>query len=152
MMLSIYTCIYIVCVNAWLATLNSYSLYDEFSTVSPIVICECRSGIGQYRPLNIGKFQYRCITYHYIKAWFILAILSAIFLLLPNVIEWMTCKMRELFLSEKRLHTFVCKFTHLHPLETPNRRQKCVCEPCRLKKWSQVIGLNVNYNTWPQWT
>jgi hypothetical protein len=51
-MLSIYTCM--VCVNAWLATLNSYSLYDEFSTVSPIVICECRSGIDQYRPLNIG--------------------------------------------------------------------------------------------------
>ena len=51
----------------------------------------------------------------------------AIFLLLANAIEWMTCKDLELITSEKWLYTFMCEFTHLHP--TQNRRQNCLYEP-----------------------
>jgi hypothetical protein len=28
-------------------------------------------------------------------------------------------------ISEKRLYTIMCEFTHLHPSETQNRRQNC---------------------------
>jgi hypothetical protein len=68
----------------------------------------------------IGAYKHKGL-----KAWFTLAILSAIFILQENVVERMTCKRRhlELFISEKRLYTFVCEFTHLHPSETQNRRQ-----------------------------
>ena len=47
------------------------------------------------------------------------------------MVERLTCKRPhlELFTSEKRLYTFVCEFTHLHPSETQNRRQNCQCEP-----------------------
>jgi hypothetical protein len=38
-------------------------------------------------------------------------------------------KTLELFTSEKRLYTFVCELTHLHPSETQHRRQNCQCEP-----------------------
>jgi hypothetical protein len=57
-------------------------------------------------------------TSHTIQGWFTLAILSAIFLLLANVMNEWHAKDLELFTSENQLYTFVCEFTHLHPSET----------------------------------
>ena len=82
-----------------------------------------RSTLGRSKVhLRFGNFEL-IILYNNLSLFHTSNSRSAIFLLLANVIERMTCKRlnSDLFTSEKRLY-FCVRVAHLHPSETQNRQ------------------------------
>jgi hypothetical protein len=87
-----------------------------------------------------------CVMFIDLKAWFTLAIPSEIFLLLANVIEWMTDKRLRIVYSVKSDSILLCASSLIctDPSETQTRRQNCWCEPQGL---SELYAWFTQYNS-----